>query len=239
MKALPLWVAVGFGLPLAAHAQLGLRVGGNVAAARELWSRNTLHTQSILPGLGYQAGVYYHVPLGRHWALVPEVQVSHESQQLRKEGFAYDTYYYPATGYVIHDYRASFSYLTVPVMLQRRFGPVYAELGPQVSWLVGGRSSGETRLVDNYLTREQIDQAATHFYTRLEAGFTLGVGVHLPGNWGVSIRAYQGMSSLTHDPKDYAYAPAITPVSGTQYRRTVQVSLTRELGRGRPAVAVR
>lgn len=238
MKTLIRWIAAGFCLPLVAHAQLGLRVGGNIAAARELWSRNTLHDQSILAGLGYQAGIYYQVGLGRRWALVPELQFSREAQQVRKEGFAYDTYYYPAKGYLVHDYRASFSYLTMPVMLRRSFGPVYAELGPQVSWLLGGRSRGETRNIENYVLREAIDQAATRFYNRVEAGISLGVGLYLPAHWGVSIRAYQGMSSLTPDPKDYAYAPAITPVSGTQYRRTVQVALTRALFSTRPSVAV-
>lgn len=213
---------------MAAQAQLGLRVGGNAAAARELWSRNTFHTQTILLGLGYQAGVYYQVAIGHHWALVPELQFSHESQQVRKEGFAYDTYYYPATGYLVHDYQASFSYLTLPAMLRRNFGPLYAELGPQASLLVGGRSRGETRIVDSRLS-EQIDQAATSYYNRWEAGICLGIGLRLPAHWGVSVRAYQGMTSLTRDPKDYAYAPAVTPVSGTQYRRTVQVALTRAL----------
>jgi hypothetical protein len=221
-----------------AHAQIGVRAGGNLAYLRENFSRNALPT-SVIARIGYQVGLYYEVAMGTHWALVPEVQFSRESQQLRKEGVGYDTYFINDGNYLIHDYQASFSYLNVPVLLRRTIGPAYLEVGPQVSLLVGGQGNGETRHVtlsvynNLYARPEPIKQAATAYYNRLDAGVCLGLGVHLPAGWGVGVRAYWGATALTGDPHDYAYAPDVMPPSGRQYRRTLQASLTYRLRTGK------
>lgn len=169
-----------------AQAQFGVRAGGNLAALREIFSRNAFATTTI-PRIGYQAGVYYAQALGQRWQLVPEIAFSRESQQLRKEGNGYLGYYIPDGSYLIHDYQVTFSYLTVPLLLRRQLGPAYVEAGPQGSVLVGGRGTGETRHValspyNNglYATGEPIDQRATAYYRRLEAGVCVGAGVHLP-----------------------------------------------------------
>jgi hypothetical protein len=222
------------------YAQMGVRVGGNLAYLHENFSRNAF-TTSTIARVGYQAGVYYELPVGKRWAVVPEVQFSRESQQLRKEGFGYDTYFISDASYLIHDYQASFSYLNVPVLLRRTIGPVYVEAGPQVSLLVGGRGSGETRHVapsiynNSYLyaRSEPINQAAPAYYNRLDAGVCLGIGVRLPAGWGADARAYWGATALTGDPKDYQYAPGVMPPSGRQYRRTLQASLTHRLWGGK------
>jgi hypothetical protein len=223
-----------------AQAQLGVRAGGNLAYLRENFSRNAFPT-SVIARVGYQVGLYYELPMGARWALVPEVQFSRESQQLRKEGVGYDTYFISDGSYLIHDYQASFSYLNVPVLLRRTIGPAYLEIGPQVSLLVGGQGSGETRHVapsvynNLYARPEPIKQAATAYYKRLDAGVCLGLGVRLPAGWGASVRAYWGATALTGDPHDYAYAPDVMPPSGRQYRRTLQASLTYRLWGGKVA----
>ena len=212
-----------------AHAQLGVQAGANLTSLRELFSRNSFPTTS-LARVGYQVGVAYELPLGPHWAVVPQLQFSRESQQLRKEGFGFSTYPLPNGEYLIHDYQLSCSYLNLPVLLRRYIGPAYLEAGPQVSLLVGGRVVGETRSVGAYVTRQPISQAATAAYQRVEAAVCLGVGVRLPAGWQAGVRAYWGsMRSRPEDPKDYQYSPEAMPISGTQYRRTVQVLLTRQL----------
>ncbi|RZK41116.1 MAG: PorT family protein [Hymenobacter sp.] len=241
MKYLVFVLAGGSLLASEAHAQLGVRAGANLAYLHENFSRNAFATSTIAR-VGYQVGVYYELPLGKHWALVPEVQFSRESQQLRKEGVGYSTYFINDGSFLIHDYQASFSYLNVPVLLRRSIGPAYLEVGPQVSLLVGGQGSGETRHVADspyyngfYVTYEPINQAATAYYNRWDAGVCLGAGVRLPAGWGAGVRAYWGASSLTGDPKDYQYAPNVMPVAGRQYRRTVQASLTYRLRSGKAA----
>lgn len=120
----------------------------------------------------------------------------------------------------------------MPVLVRRTLGPVYVEVGPQAGLLVGGRGRGETRELggaQSYPTRERIDQAAPAYFNRVEAGVCVGVGLRLPAGWGVSLRAYQGLSPLTRDPHGYQYAPQVLPPAGTEYRRVAQVALTRDL----------
>ncbi|RZL15656.1 MAG: PorT family protein [Hymenobacter sp.] len=165
--------------------------------------------------------------------LHPQLPLSpRESQQLRKEGYGFDDYYTPTHTYLLHDYRVSLSFLNVPVLVRRTFGPVYVEAGPQGSVLVGGRGRGETRSIGGqfgYVTREDINQAATSYFNRVEAGVCVGVGLRLPAGWGVSLRAYQGLTPLTPDPHGYQYASEVLPPSGTEYRRVAQVAITRDL----------
>jgi hypothetical protein len=222
---------LGGGLLLggAAHAQLGVQAGANLTALHELFSRNSFPNNS-LACVGYEVGVSYELPLGSRWAVVPQLQFSRESQQLRKEGFGFSTYPLPNGEYLIHDYQLSCSYLNLPVLLRRYIGPAYLEAGPQVSLLVGGRGSGETRSVGVRVTYQPISQAATAAYQRIETAVCLGAGVRLPAGWQAGVRAYWGsMRSRPEDPKDYQYSPEAMPISGTQYRRTVQLLLTRQL----------
>jgi len=237
MKAL-LLLSSSLLISSAVHAQLSLRAGANVTSLSELFSRNSLPATS-LAGVGYQAGLAYELPLGTRWAVVPELQFSRESQQLRREGYGFSTYPLPPGEYLIHDYRLSCSYLNLPVLVRRYVGPVYIEAGPQVSLLAGGRGAGETRSVGPApgsigpsvaVTRQPIGQAATAAYQRLNAAACVGLGVRLPGGWQAGVRGYwSSMRSRPEDPKDYQYSPGAMPIAGTQFRRTLQVLVSRQL----------
>lgn len=237
MKAL-LLLGSSLLLSSAVHAQLSLRAGANVTSLHELFSRNSLPTTS-LAGVGYQVGLAYELPLGTRWAVVPELQFSRESQQLRKEGYGFSTYPLPSDEYLIHDYRLSCSYLNLPVLVRRYVGPVYIEAGPQVSLLVGGQGEGETRSVGPSMsgigpyvmvTHQPISQAATAAYQRLNAAACVGLGMRLPGGWQAGVRGYwSSMRSRPEDPKDYQYSPGAMPIAGTQFRRTLQVLVSRQL----------
>lgn len=211
------------------HAQLGVRAGANLTSLHEGFSPVSFPTTSLAQ-VGYQLGVFYELPLGARWALVPELQFTRQRQQLRKEGFGYSNYFLPTGDYIIHDYELSGSYLSLPVVLRRYVGPAYVEIGPQISWLVGGRGEGETRLLGLPLSRQPISQATSAAYQRLEAGICLGLGVRLPAGWGAGVRAYWGsLRSRPEDPKDYQYSPGAMPVVGTQQLRMFQLSLSRQI----------
>ena len=139
------WLLAG-GLLLAtsAQAQLGVRAGGNFSLYAEHGSVNA-HSARVAGQLGYQAGIFDELALGQRWALVPEVQFSRECQYLHRAGESYSTYYINDGSYLVDDYRASLSFLNLPVLLRRYVGPVYLEAGPQLSVLVGGRSVGTTQ----------------------------------------------------------------------------------------------
>ncbi|RZK61454.1 MAG: PorT family protein [Hymenobacter sp.] len=194
-----------------AHAQLGWRVGGNLLRI----GSDSLTTSSRV---GYQVGVFYQVPLTERLSLVPEVQLSRERVHVRSG----------ESSSVQLAYQLGFYYLNLPVLARLALGPVYLEAGPQLSWLVGGRGEGDVTYRGTVTGR--IDQAATERYRRFDAGACLGIGVKLPANFGLSVRAYQGLGSMLRQDT-YPYPDAAIPYagSGSQHRQTLQASLTYQL----------
>jgi hypothetical protein len=213
-------------LATSAHAQLGLRAGGNLSGQitnplQHLSGGNSLSTSSQL---GYQLGITYRLPLSRHWALVPELQFSRERELASIRG-------YDPTLSSQADYRLNLSYLNAPVLLRLVLGPVYLEAGPQASLLVGGRGQGTLTYSGpgaSVITYDPvIDQAATERYQRFDAGACVGVGMQLPAGLGLSVRAYQGLITM-----DRAYSYQVEAIPGSSnkaYRQTVQASLTYQL----------
>lgn len=233
LMKLTYWLLAG-GLLLAtrAQAQLGVRAGGNFSLYTEHWSVNA-HQARVVGQLGYQVGIFDELALGPRWALVPEVQFSRESQYFHRSGNSGDHYYINDGTYLLDDYRVGLSFLNLPVLLRRYIGPVYLEAGPQLSVLVGGRGVGTTQHVQlspygNFFfgRPEAINQAATAYYNRLDAGASVGLGLRLPVGWGAAVRGYWGFTSFTGDSRGYQYQPGVMPATGTQNRCTYQASIT-------------
>ena len=195
-----------------AHAQFGLRAGGNLLRL----ASDSLPTSSRV---GYQVGLFYQVPLTERWSLVPEVQFSRERVQ------ATSLEEVPRA-----DYHLQFSYLSLPVMARLTLGQVYVEAGPQLSWLVGGRGEGSITARNTFV--RQIDQATADRYRRFDAGPCLGVGVQLFAGLGLSVRAYQGLGSILRQD-NVSYPDTAIPYAGrsSQHRQTLQASLTYQLPR--------
>lgn len=194
-----------------AHAQVGVRVGGNLAGFKNTTSngfRTTTGSQ-----LGFQAGIYYQVPLGKRLALVPEVQYSNERLNVSQ-----------TSAYISGDQfntalRGRYHYLNVPVLLRLTLGPVYIEAGPQASVLLGGRETGYSS-ISSTSTFYLIDRSVIdNRYQRFDVGPSAGVGVKLPGGLGLNVRAYQGLISVNGDGSGL----------GNFHRQTVQASLTFQL----------
>jgi hypothetical protein len=213
-------------LATSAHAQLGVRVGGNFSGQianpfQHLLGGNSLKTNGRL---GYQLGVTYRLPLSPHWALVPELQFSRERESVSLSSD------YPTLSSQA-DYRLNLSYLNVPVLFRFSLGPVYLEAGPQASFLVGGRGQGTLSFSGPgssvIFYNPVIDQAATERYQRFDAGACVGVGVQLAAGLGLNIRAYQGLVTMD---RSYSYQVEAIPGSSSKaYRQTIQGSLTYQL----------
>lgn len=212
-------------LAATAHAQAGLRVGGTLA---HLTTKGEVPASYYIDAsnsakLGYQVGIFYQVPLGQLLSLVPEVQFSRERVHLtaRDNNYAVPEYF----GYT--DSRLSMSYLVVPILLRASFGPVYVEAGPQGSLLIGGREVGtySTRFFDRLMSSSPVDRPLPDELRRFDAGPCVGVGVKLPARLGVSVRAYQGLVSLTPgEEPGQAY-----PYQGSLRRQNLQAALTYQL----------
>lgn len=191
-----------------AQAQIGLRVGGNLAGYRA--NTNNYFRNTTSSDLGGQVGVFYQLSLSKHVALVPEVQYSLErfTRTTANELMAYDAYYH-----------TRLSYLNVPVLLRATFGPLYVEAGAQAGFLVGGRETGQSRFGGAATFPEGTREVVNH-YQRFDVGPSVGVGARLPRGLGLNVRAYQGVISLTQDSE---------ASSGHFYRQHVQASLTYQL----------
>jgi hypothetical protein len=225
MKYFFSFVVGGLLLTTTAHAQAGLRAGGTLA---HLTTKADVPVAYYIEAsnsakLGYQVGLFYQVPLSKRLSLVPEVQFSRERVQLtaRDNNFAVPEYF----GYT--DSRLSMSYLIVPILLRASFGPVYVEAGPQGSVLLEGREVGtySTAFFDMPMSRGPIDRSVPDELRRFDVGPCVGVGVKLPAGFGVSVRAYQGLVSLTPGQEPArAY-----PYQGSLRRQNLQAALTYQL----------
>jgi hypothetical protein len=197
-------------LPSAAYAQLGLKVGGNLSGFTTSTSNG--YRTSTNDKLSYQVGIFYNQSLTKRLSFIPEAQYSSERMTIRRT-FAYD----PSFSAI---YASNFSYLSIPFLLRATWSRFYLEAGPQAGILVGGHEIGTINVNQTTL---HVDHDATDPYTdyrRFDIGPTLGVGIALPGGVGLSLRAYQGLLSLTHDSKaNIAHL----------YRQSLQASLTYQL----------
>jgi hypothetical protein len=203
-------------LPLVAHAQFGVRAGIHSTQ----WSssgRFGAHSASTRQHLGYQVGVNYQVPLAGHLSLLPELNYKYDNFELYASSYVYNGY-----GQVS---QLKLSTLTLPVMERVTFGPVYAEVGPQLSLLVGGRETGLAYATPTSPTMTDIDRPAAERYRRLDVGVCAGFGVQLPLGLGLNFRFVQGIRSLSKDTdydNNYGY-------DGEMRSRSVQASLTYRL----------
>ena len=199
----------------AAHAQFGIRLGGNIAKLRT--TEGQVVRSSSSANSGYQVGITYQLPVTSWLSVVPEVQYSQERVRLYQFNLITTNVNFRA------DTRMRLNYLNVPVLARATFGPVYVEAGPQVSFLLGGRQTGLNTVFDlgsPMGTEYTIDQGVTENNRRVDVGPCLGVGLKLPAGFGVSVRAYQGLVTLNEERSVF---------DGELKRQTLQASLTYQL----------
>ncbi|RZK28227.1 MAG: PorT family protein [Hymenobacter sp.] len=202
-----------------AQAQFGLRVGGSLSQLHTTTGTN-LYSRSSAQ-LGYQVGVTYQLPLTAWLALVPELQYSDERTTLSEANYTLPDLSFNAES------RLRLHYLNVPVLVRATLGPVYIEVGPQASCLVGGRQTGTTTAASvwgpngqPYTDSHLIDQPITQGNQRFDVGPCVGVGAKLPAGLGLSVRAYRGLRTLNQERQF---------LDGEHQRQTLQASLTYQL----------
>ena len=221
MKRVLFLLSSGLLLAGSAHAQLGVRAGCGLTTFTHDTYDNGDYTTTRRK-LGYQVGVFYQVPLGKHFALVPELQFSHER-------FFVDKNYFFGEGTLRSEYDQSLSYLSLPILLRASLGIFYLEAGPQVGVLVGGQASGTQTLQGGFTggtSTFPIAAAATDSYRRFDVGPSVGVGVKLPGGLGLGVRAYWGLTKLTSNETSSLFGQTYP---GFEHRQSLQASLTYQL----------
>jgi len=231
MKRLLFLLSTGLLVAGSAHAQWGVRTGGNATLFTKVDNGQDVTTSRQL---GYQVGVFYHVPLTKHLSLVPELQFSRERFDTDKTvpdpllPSPPTPSEYPSVDYVLgftdYRYHQALSYLNLPVLLRVAVGAFYVEAGPQLSLLVGGQSEGRGAVTRGgvYAFAPLFVPKATTLYQRLDAGPVVGVGLRLPAGFGLGLRSYWGLTKPTKENAPDAYA-------SFQRRQTLQASLTYQL----------
>jgi hypothetical protein len=214
MNRFSLLLLGGLLLSGAAHAQLGVRVGGSISKLRTTSGTNLYNSSASR--LGYQVGLTYQVPLLPHLSLVPELQYSQEHATLAEASYNIADIFFSAES------RLSLHYLNVPVLLRAKLGPAYVEAGPQSSVLLGGRQTGTITTGGwgaNTTTRE-LDRAVTEGNQRFDVGPCVGIGAQLPAGLGLNVRAYWGLTTLNKERVLF---------DGDHKRQSLQASLTYQL----------
>ncbi|GGF05087.1 porin family protein [Hymenobacter cavernae] len=183
----------------AAQAQMGIRVGANAATVSAKTDDEFQHAEAD-SRLGYQVGVFYQQKLTKRISLVPEVQFSRQRTRLRIEESGI------ADGGYEANYRLRLSYLNVPVLARASFGRFYVEAGPQVGLLLAAHEKGNATYGTIAGTHEAyFNRPATDGYHKLDVGLCSGAGVQLPAGFGLSVRSYTGLRSITDKPQNVNY----------------------------------
>lgn len=222
MKRLLLVLGSSWLLTGTAHAQLGVRVGGNLARLTYTGPQQIDNPAfSTKPRLGYQVGVFYEVPLTARFSVVPEVQFCRQSldESVQNYGATYESF--------DGQYRLTRSQLVVPVLAKFKVGLFYVEAGPQLTYLVGGRQTGTEEFYGFGRLSQQVDRPASERFRRFDIGPCVGVGLALPAGIGLSVRGYWGLRHANEEPGTYTPFP-ITYV-GPLRQQTLQASLTYQL----------
>lgn len=172
MKKLALVLLAGFSLVATANAQtfaFGVKAGANFAnvSGSGVSGTNTL--------IGFNGGVFFHLPLAHGLSLQPELSYSGEGFKQSVSGT---------------DITIAENYLTIPVLLKYRFPMgLFIETGPQVGFLLSakGKSGGTSVDEKQYFNSSDFDWA-------------VGAGFHIPTtHLAVDARYAFGLSNIAND----------------------------------------
>lgn len=162
----------------AAHAQIGVKAGLNVA---EFTGREG---ESASYKAFYHAAVFYQAHLLGPLSIQPEVQYSVAGGGLKSAFTDYDT---------------KLHYFTVPILAKLTLGPVFVEAGPQVGVLLSANQEGRLQVglsADGTPAYGDGSRLATDNFKRTEFSLVGGVGLKLLGGLSVGGRLVAGVNDI-------------------------------------------
>ncbi|MCC2545962.1 PorT family protein [Hymenobacter sp. BT175] len=205
MKRTLLLTICFLGIFFSAHAQFGIKAGGNVAVLDGDIGKNTDYK------FYYHAGLLYDYKLFGPVSLQPELIYS-------LQGTEYKT--------VTENYDTKLHYLLLPVLAKVKLGPVRVLAGPQFGLLMTAREAG-TMLVSPPGTTPQYDNAsrqATDQYNKGDFSVCGGIELKLFDGLMLGTRMNAGISDINE-------VKNITGVNDPKLRnRVFQAYLSLEFG---------
>lgn len=173
MKKISLLLTLAVITSVAVHAQnasFGLKGGLNLSS----WTNNN-NGAAYQNRLGFNGGLFAHIPAAANLAIQPEVLYS-------SQGTKY------TVGNVEHDLKLN--YVNIPVMIQAMVGRgFYAEAGPQVGFLTG--------------TADKVGDVETGFFStsdfkKTDVAFGFGLGYLGTSGVGVGARYNLGLTNINN-----------------------------------------
>ncbi|UOQ54370.1 porin family protein [Hymenobacter cellulosivorans] len=164
-----------------AHAQLGVKGGINAAVLQGSVGTNATYQTS------YHAGIFYEMQvLDPILSIQPELLYSLQGTERKSD---------------LVNYRSKLHYLNLPVLAKVEIGPVYAEAGPQVGFLLKARENGVMVISqdgNNGAVIATDDRSSWNDYKKFDLGFAVGAGVKLPLGFAVGARFNAGLSDINN-----------------------------------------
>ncbi|PJJ48573.1 porin family protein [Hymenobacter chitinivorans] len=162
-----------------AHAQLGVKAGLNAAVLQGTVGTDATYQTS------YHAGIFYEMKvIDPILSIQPELLYSLQGTERKSD---------------LVNYRSKLHYLNLPVLAKVTLGPVYAEAGPQVGFLLKAREDGVMVVSQEGNGEVQIasnDRSSWNDYKKLDLGFAVGAGVKLPLGFALGARFNAGMNDI-------------------------------------------
>ncbi len=179
----------------ASPVQFGIKAGMNVASLSKDAS-----LQDQKSKIGFNAGVFAHIPLAESFSVQPEVLYSQYGAKVESVNE------YTVLGTTTRDvesYSTHLDYIAVPVMFQYKFVPnFYVEAGPEFGFLVTAKNKGDrttttttgsSSSVANSSYTEDIDKDNLNTFN---FGLGLGAGYYFTDNFGITARYVAGLTDV-------------------------------------------
>jgi hypothetical protein len=177
-KTLLIVMAFAWVMTVSGQIQFGVEAGLNLANQKSTTDNNGDKFSTIA---NFNGGVFVSLSILKGLTLQPEIMYSGCGSKYSEEDG--DTLRY------------IFNYINVPILLKytSSFG-VFAELGPQIGFLVKAKEHNYTR---------SFDQDLKPYYNQTDFSAVFGVGYLLPINMGIDFRYNLGFLNLIKGTHDY------------------------------------
>ncbi|MCB2409267.1 porin family protein [Hymenobacter lucidus] len=180
MKRLSVFLLFSIFFWNSAQAQLGVKGGLNSTVLQGTVGTDATYQTS------YHAGLFYEMQVLGPVSIQPELLYSLQGTERKSD---------------LVNYRSKLHYLNLPVLAKVTIGPVYAEAGPQVGFLLKAREDGVMEVGQEGNGEVQIssnDRSSWNDYKKLDVGFAVGAGLNLPLGFAVGARFNAGLSDINN-----------------------------------------
>ncbi|WP_294317989.1 porin family protein [uncultured Chryseobacterium sp.] len=175
--------------------QFGIKAGMNVSSLSKDAS-----LQDQKSKIGFNAGLFAHIPLAESFSVQPEVLYSQYGAKVESinEATVLGT-----TTRTVDSYSTHLDYITVPVMFQYKFIPnFYVEAGPEFGFMVTAKNKGDRTVTTTTGSSSTVSSSSysedinKDNLNTFNFGLGLGAGYYFTDNFGITARYVAGLTDV-------------------------------------------